>query len=1000
VETSELYRVLTVTPEPEAGRTRITIQPWQVETVESTEPLPPPPVSLLELIERYAESGQLSETKVIDEVKKFGISPESKVVLDDVKPILNTLVVEVKTDLPFGQLLEKLAEVTGDLTGVYNQLDLRYRRLRTWLASLLAELNAITENVTQALTDLEELGGRYLVDINMNELGLDNDDDKSTLKKLEKYQALTLDGVEKAKAALVNVPNASSLREWADNLSAELLVIETNLTQTLLGVDPTAPVATGYKSSNTFGDIAAVDPAMPYLVKFGGLSWKAPIIDVWQPLKKLPVIPVSNSWKVKPNREYFFDSRADVLHRMLLNYGNIRDIKGKVAQAMAGQTVAQAPPPVGVDVLQSIEALRVKTPIFGHNAPPQPKYETIAEDRVIITDYEDPTLRNTWGSVIPDSGDLEQIALDGVHDKIMPGSRIVVEYLAENDPEIVSCQVKETHPVSMGVPGAVTRVTLLTLTEAWLTNGANGSPFDSTDILRQTTVYAQPESLALAEQPLGDDVQGNMLELAQLYQELEPGRWLIVTGERTDIAGVSGLIDSEPVILDAVLQDVQKLDDLNDLPGDRLHSFLRLVGDGLTYSYKRDTVTIYGNVVKATHGETRSEVLGSGDGSRTLQQFGLSQSPLTYLAAPTAAGAESTLEVRVNDIKWGEAGNLAALTPTDRRFISQTDNENQTTIIFGDGEHGARLPTGVENVKAVYRTGLGKAGNVKARQISLLATKPLGVKSVINPLPASGGADRENQDQARRNVPLVLMALDRLVSVQDYADFTRTFAGIGKASAVRLSDGRQALVHLTIAGADDIRIDMNSDLYRNLVWALRRNGEPYQPFRVDLRELVLLVISARVCLRPDYLWESVAPEIRAALMEAFSFERRELGQDVLYSEVVSTIQAMPGVAYVDLDILDGVDERRLQSFLETGQDPEAEAGPSTAGESEPEAGEAATPEEEARQLISKLDLKLKPRIKVTLADRDPDATGGIRPAQLALLTPEVRSTLMLEEIIV
>ena len=81
-----------------------------------------------------------------------------------------------------------------------------------------------------------------------------------------------------------------------------------------------------------------------------------------------------------------------------------------------------------------------------------------------------------------------------------------------------------------------------------------------------------------------------------------------------------------------------------------------------------------------------------------------------------------------------------------------------------------------------------------------------GLKGVINPLPATGGADRESRDRARRNIPLAVMALDRLVSTQDYADFARTFAGIGKASAKELSNGRQTIVHVTIAKADDIAI--------------------------------------------------------------------------------------------------------------------------------------------------------------------------------------------------
>ena len=165
---------------------------------------------------------------------------------------------------------------------------------------------------------------------------------------------------------------------------------------------------------------------------------------------------------------------------------------------------------------------------------------------------------------------------------------------------------------------------------------------------------------------------------------------------------------------------------------------------------------------------------------------------------------------------------------------------------------------------------------------------------MINPLQASGGADKETRDQARKNAPLAVMALDRLVSVQDYEDFTRVFAGIGKARAAELSDGRRQIVHLTIAGADDIPIEIHSDLYRNLTEALRRFRDPYQPFRIELRELKLLVLSARVRIHPDYLWEKVEPRIRAALLDAFSFERRELGQDALLSEAISAMQRVTG----------------------------------------------------------------------------------------------------------
>ena len=269
---------------------------------------------------------------------------------------------------------------------------------------------------------------------------------------------------------------------------------------------------------------------------------------------------------------------------------------------------------------------------------------------------------------------------------------------------------------------------------------------------RKVNTWSWPKS------PLQREICGTdeWIELDGLYHGLQSGRWLIVSGERTDVIDdygvVPGIRASELVMLAQTKQDVQQLESAGmqtdgyeydyygearqDLPGDKTHTYLQLAKP-LAYYYNRDTVTIYGNVVKATHGETRNETLGNGDGSKAFQSFALKQPPLTYVPAATPAGAESTLKVYVNDVEWHETDALAGLAPTDRRFITRTDDDGKTSVIFGNGRAGARVPTGIENVKAVYRNGIGKPGNVQAEQISLLATRPLGVKSVINPIRAS-----------------------------------------------------------------------------------------------------------------------------------------------------------------------------------------------------------------------------------------------------------------------
>jgi len=509
----------------------------------------------------------------------------------------------------------------------------------------------------------------------------------------------------------------------------------------------------------------------------------------------------------------------------------------------------------------------------------------------------------------PGVPDTKVLPLNGVYDQILPGSRVVIESGSGERVDQRVLSVVSARRISKAEYGLTGQVTELTLDKPWLKESER-----LLASVRDTTVFAQSELLTLADEPISEPVCGRRIELDRLYADLESGRWLIVAGERTDVPA-TGIRAAELVMLAGVEQAVQVPPaqaaaagaPATERRGDRTHSFLTLAED-LAYCYKRDTAVIYGNVVRATHGERKGEMLGHGDATRPFQAFTLKQPPLTYLAAPTAAGTRTTLEVHVNDVRWHDVDSMARLAPDDRAYVTRVDDEDRTTIVFGNGRRGARVPTGIENVRATYRVGIGAPGNVKANQITLLTSRPLGVKQVINPLRASGGADRETRDQARRNAPLGVMALDRLVSASDYEHFARTFAGIGKAIAVMLPRGGRLTVHLTIAGANDIPIDAGSDLYRNLIEALEANGDPHMPLEVVTRELRLLVLDAVVGFSPDYQWETVERQVRSTLLDKFGFERRQLGQDVTSSEVISAIHGVAGVDYVDLNAMDAITE--------------------------------------------------------------------------------------------
>src|SRR5207244_5945040 len=113
-----------------------------------------------------------------------------------------------------------------------------------------------------------------------------------------------------------------------------------------------------------------------------------------------------------------------------------------------------------------------------------------------------------------------------------------------------------------------------------------------------------------------------------------------------------------------------------------------------------------------------------------------------------------------------------------------------------------------------------------------LMTRPLGTRSVTNPLAPTGAADADSRDAARANAPLTVLTLDRVVSLTDYEDFTRAFAGIAKAQATWVWSGEHRLVHLTVAAELGKPLDPADALFTNLVEAIRASGDAHQRFQV------------------------------------------------------------------------------------------------------------------------------------------------------------------------
>ena len=141
------------------------------------------------------------------------------------------------------------------------------------------------------------------------------------------------------------------------------------------------------------------------------------------------------------------------------------------------------------------------------------------------------------------------------------------------------------------------------------------------------------------------------------------------------------------------------------------------------------------NVAAASHGETQPlEALGHGNGGQSFQTFKLSRPNLTYLQTPSALDGTAALDVRVNGQQWKATPSFFGRGPREYLYTARQNDNGETYVTFGDGTTGARLPSGAMNVTATYRTGSGLQGIMTPNQLSIPLERPVGLRSVTNPL--------------------------------------------------------------------------------------------------------------------------------------------------------------------------------------------------------------------------------------------------------------------------
>jgi predicted phage baseplate assembly protein len=236
---------------------------------------------------------------------------------------------------------------------------------------------------------------------------------------------------------------------------------------------------------------------------------------------------------------------------------------------------------------------------------------------------------------------------------------------------------------------------------------------------------------------------------------------------------------------------------------------------------------------------------------------------------------------------------LAFSGDTDTDYAIETDEDNVTTVIFGDGQYGRIPPTG-RRIIASYRTGGGAVGNVGKEQITQILKGPqlqlLGIK-VINRAPASGGAERESIDQAIKYAPSVFASMQRAVTAQDYVAQARLFPGVSKARAEAASWN---IVKLYIAptGQGEPPTDV---MKRDLLTYFEDKRMLTSIIEIESPDYVKIDVQANVVAQRHFRNSDVLDDADTAVRDLFDFEKVDFKQTLYLSKIYEKLEALDGV---------------------------------------------------------------------------------------------------------
>ncbi len=296
----------------------------------------------------------------------------------------------------------------------------------------------------------------------------------------------------------------------------------------------------------------------------------------------------------------------------------------------------------------------------------------------------------------------------------------------------------------------------------------------------------------------------------------------------------------------------------------------------------------------------KEEVLGISDGTPN-QHFTLVHPRL--ILHPRQSTQEVSRDVLLTTQlgttieSWNLQESVAFSRADQKDYSIEIDENDQASIIFGDGQLG-KIPPAGSVIKATYRVGGGLAGNVGAHTIQIISKASaltLLPAKVTNPDPANGGAERESIEDAVKRAPAVFRTLQRAVTTEDYEALALSFPGVGKVRA-KPAGWNQVTLSVAPQGGGDVSDVLEADLK-----AFFENKRMLsQVIEVEGVDYVAIYVTAEIGVESYYLPADVKSRVEQAAAKLLAFENVDFGDTIYLSKYYEAIENVDGVLFVNV----------------------------------------------------------------------------------------------------